>query len=260
MLNLKISNRKSVRAGVTGVVAATVAGLALVALPGHASATDAGIFGADVMTPGQYEDFLYTEEFNGDVEAGETLDQFQKLDAATKLEFVEYLSDPAVGEALGNFVNDVADEDNFVTETRKEIYGGDVVMEVETGVDDGVAAASTNSADSTFGTLGTAGDHSAWYSVSDTIFGVKVTWVKIGVNYNTSSTRTRKVYSGWTQHKNYVPFASFSHSPVSTWISADPGNNAHAETVWTGKWAGVTWSARERVWADQDGFKGGYLK
>jgi hypothetical protein len=146
------------------------------------------------------------------------------------------------------------DEENYITETRKELYGGDVVLEAETGTGAGTDDIST------FGALGKAGDKSAWYSVSDTILGVKVTWVKIGVNYHTTSTRTDKVYGGWASHKNYVPFADFSHSPVQKWISANPGNNAHAETIWQGEWAGIDWDARERVWADQDGFKGGYLK
>ncbi|MFE6134409.1 hypothetical protein ACFQ6Q_40090 [Streptomyces sp. NPDC056437] len=58
-----------------------------------------------------------------------------------------------------------------------------------------------------------------------------------------------------------MPLSEFDHSPVQKWISANPGNNAHAETVWKGKLSGgFQWSCRHRVWADQDGFKGGYLK
>ncbi|MER6109747.1 hypothetical protein [Streptomyces hirsutus] len=242
------------RAGFIGLASAALAAAALTA-PGQATAAPPPI---DPVA--KYELYLSGLAASGNAGASETLGEFRNLPQEKKETFVDYLDNPEMGQALGEFISDGIDEENFVTEQKRELYGGDVVLESEVNfeeTDDASTGASTMGA---VGVQGTAGDKRAWYTVYDKIFGVKVTKVTIGVNYTTSKTRTLKVYSAYAAHYNYVPFSEFSHSPVQKWISADPGNNAHGETVWTGEWAGSEWSARQRVWADQDGFKGGYLK
>ncbi|MEU3885781.1 hypothetical protein [Streptomyces sp. NPDC029041] len=226
-------------------------------MPTAASADDTG------TTPEAYESYLVEQVELGDSGAQETLDQYQALSDGDKEEFVTLLNDPQRGQEIADLISDVSDidnidEENYETDLRKETEGGKVVLEATLGVEETETPPSTE--EELSDPSARYYDRSAWYSVSDTIFGVKVTTVKIGINYRTTKTRVVKVYSGWASHRNYVPFADFSHGPVKEWISADPANNATAETVWQGEWAGVDWDARERIWADQSGFKGGYLK
>ncbi|MEU3047347.1 hypothetical protein ABZ705_12655 [Streptomyces sp. NPDC006984] len=152
---------------------------------------------------------------------------------------------------------------NSPTIKQRVLAGGDIVIakeRVDSNSSDSPAA-SASSQGPAASALAAASDKSAWHSVSDTIFGIKVTTVKLGVNYRVSGSRVTRVLSGWAGHTNFVPATTFEHTPIKNWISADPGNNAHSETVWTGKFTGLgAWSCRHRVWADQDGFKGGYLK
>ncbi|MFI9831914.1 hypothetical protein ACIHIX_30005 [Streptomyces sp. NPDC051913] len=246
------------RKRLVGVAVATAAAITMAAMPGSAFADD-----TTGTTPEAYESYLVEQVELGDTDAQETLDQYSALSDGDKEQFVDLLNDPQRGQELGDFISDVSDvesidEENYTTETRKEAADGDVVLEATLAVEETETPPTTEEelADPSARYY----DRSAWYSVSDTIFGVKVTTVKIGVNYRTTSSRVVKVYNGWASHRNYVPFADFSNSPVKEWISADPANNATAETIWQGKWAGFSWDARERIWADQSGFKGGYLK
>lgn len=252
---MRITN-KSTLTGVVGLTTTAMAALIL-AVPGSAGAAPVPISAID-----KYEMYLSDKSKAGDTGAGTVLSGFRALSEDKKEKFVDYIDNPEVGKAFAEAMSgDNGGEEDFKTVQKKELYGGDVVIESEYGVEDlgdsgGMSAMGATAAQ------GTAGDKKAWHSVSDTVFGVKVTKVTVGVNYRSSTTRTTKVYSGWAGHHNYVPFSEFEHSPVQKWISGDPGNNAHAETVWKGKLAGggFTWSCRQRVWADQDGFKGGYLK
>ncbi|MFF3993589.1 hypothetical protein ACFYX8_09790 [Streptomyces cyaneofuscatus] len=248
-------NRKTRRAGAVALTTGVVGAL-LLAVPTTAAA------GPVPITPVEkYELYLSNLANAGEPDAAALLGDFQKFSEEKKEDFVGYVNDPKVTEAFLEVLSEgVAEpetpeeEESFVTEVRKELHGGDVVIESEYRVED-VAGPSG------FAAKGTAGSKRVSHSVSDTIFGKKVTKVTVGVNYQTSTTRTTKVHSAWAGQSNFVPGVSFSNSAVKKWISANPGNNAHAETVWTGKIAGTyTWSSRHRVWADQDGFKGGYLK
>jgi hypothetical protein len=248
---------KMTRKRLVSLAAVTAAALAMAAMPGTATAEDGA------TTPESYEQYLVTQVELGDADAQETLSQYQELSDSQKEQFVTYLNDPQRGQELGDFISDVTDvdsinEDDYDTELRKETEGGNVVLEAELGVEETETPPTTDEEISD--PSARYYDRSAWYSVSDKIFGVKVTTVKLGINYRTTSSRVVKVYSGWASHRNYVPFADFSHSPVKEWISANPANNATAETIWQGEWAGIDWDARQRVWADQSGFKGGYLK
>ena len=248
---------KMTRKRLAGLAAVTAAALTMAAIPATASADGTG------TTPEAYEAYLVEQVELGESDAQETLDQYQELSDGDKEEFVTLLNDPQRGQEIGDFISDVSDietidEEAYETELRKETEDGKVVLEATLDVEETETPPTTDEelADPSARYY----DRSAWYSVSDTIFGVKVTTVKIGVNYRTTSSRVVKVYNGWASHRNWVPFAEFSNSPVKEWISANPANNAHAETIWQGKWSGITWDARERIWADQGGFKGGYLK
>ncbi|MFG2354164.1 hypothetical protein [Streptomyces sp. NPDC048521] len=246
------------------MAAVTAAAITMAAMPSAVYAADGDTLSATSTTPEDYEAYLVEQVELGDSDAQETLSQYQELSDSQKEQFVTLLNDPQRGQELGDFISDTSDvdsidEESYVTEMRKETEGGNVVLEAELTAEQTETAPTTDEEISD--PSGTRYyDRWATYSVSDTIFGVKVTTVKIGVNYRTTSSRVVKVYNGWASHRNWVPFASFSNSPVKEWISADPANNATAETIWQGKWAGFEWDARERIWADQSGFKGGYLK
>ncbi len=250
--------RKNTRKTLVGMATVTAAALAMAAMPATASAEDAG------TTPASYEQYLVTQVELGDTDAQETLSQYQELSDGEKEQFITYLNDPERGQELGDFLSDTTvdldsiDEETYETQLRKETEGGDVVLEAEIDVEETETAPTTD--EELSDPSARYYDRSAWYSVTDKILGVRVTTVKIGVNYRTTSKRVTKVYNGWASHTNRVPFLEYEHSPVKKWISADPANNAHAETIWQGKWKGISWNGRQRVWADQTGFKGGYLK
>jgi hypothetical protein len=248
---------KMTRKRIAGMAAVTVAAITMAALPATASADDAA------TTPESYEQFLVTQIELGDTDAQETLDEYQELSDGEKEQFVTYLDDPQRGQELGDFLSDVTDVDSineeaYETELTKTSENGDVVLEATSGIEEVETAPTTD--EELSDPSARYYDRSAWYSVTDKILGVKVTTVKIGVNYRTTSSRVTKVYSGWASHKNRVPYLEYSHGVVSKWISADPANNAHAETIWQGSWKGIAWDGRQRIWADQSGFKGGYLK
>lgn len=248
---------KMTRKRLVGMAALTAAAITMAALPTTASADDGA------TTPASYEQFLVTQIELGDTEAQETLDEYQELSDSEKEQFVTYLDDPQRGQELGDFLSDVTDVDSineeaYETELTKTSENGDVVLEATSGVEEVETAPTTD--EELSDPSARYYDRSAWYSVTDKIMGVKVTTVKIGVNYRTTKTRVTKVYSGWASHRNRVPFLEYSHGIVNKWISADPANNAHAETIWQGEWKGIAWDGRQRIWADQSGFKGGYLK
>lgn len=248
---------KMTRKRIAGMAAVTVAAITMAALPATASADDGA------TTPESYEQFLVTQIELGDTDAQETLDEYQELSDGEKDQFVTYLDDPQRGQELGDFLSDVTDVDSineeaYETELTKTSENGDVVLEATSGIEEVETAPTTD--EELSDPSARYYDRSAWYSVSDKILGVTVTTVKIGVNYRTTSSRVTKVYSGWASHRNRVPSLEYSHGVVNKWISADPANNAHAETIWQGSWKGIAWDGRQRIWADQSGFKGGYLK
>jgi hypothetical protein len=249
---------KMTRRRLVGMAAVTAAAITMAAMPATASAEE-----AVGSTPASYEAYLVEQVELGDTDAQQTLDEFQALSEGEQEQFITYLNDPERGQELGDFLSDVTDvdsinEESYETELTKTSENGDVVLEATTGIDQVESVPSTDEelADPTARYY----DWNAWYQVSDKILGVTVTTVKIGVNYRTTKSRVVKVYSGYASHRNRVPFVEFRHGIVSKWISADPANNATAETIWQGEWKGIAWDGRQRVWADQSGFKGGYLK
>lgn len=249
---------KITRKRLVGMAAVTAAAITMAALPSAAVAEE------EVgSTPASYEAYLVEQVELGDSEAQGTLDEFQTLSEGEQEQFITYLNDPQRGQELGEFLSDVADvdtidEEAYETELTKTSENGDVVLEATSGIEEVETPPTTD--EELSDPSARYYDRSAWYMVSDRIMGVTVTTVKIGVNYRTTSSRVTKVYSGWASHANRVPFLEYSHGVVNKWISANPGNNAHAETIWQGQWKGIAWDGRQRIWADQDGFKGGYLK
>ncbi|MFK0238723.1 hypothetical protein [Streptomyces vinaceus] len=229
------------RRALVGAMAATMGALTLAGLPAQASAAEAAL----PSTPQAYVAWLEAKQ---DAGASETAEQFKALPQDKQEKFLGYLNKPDHIKAFMDVANDP-------TAKQKVLAGGDIVISRETSNSSGAANAPGLSP------AGTTGDMSAWHSVSDTLFGVKVTTVKLGVNYRVSGSRVTEVHNGWASHTNWVPATEFKNEPIKNWISADPGNNAHSETIWTAKFATYgTWSCRHRMWADQDGVKDGYLK
>ncbi|WP_256987744.1 twin-arginine translocation signal domain-containing protein [Streptomyces sp. BR123] len=234
--------RNITRRGFVGMAATAVGAMALAGMPGQAVAAEAPV----PNTPGAYVSWLQQK---GGAGSAETIAQFKALPKDKQERFLGYLNKPEHFKAF----MDVA---SSTTEKQRVLADGDIVISKEEENSNSEAAA-----EPTPTAFAATRDRSAWHSVSDTIFGIKVTTVKLGVHYRTTGNRVTKVINGWAGHTNFVPATTFDNSPIKNWISANPANNAHSETVWTGKFVGFgSWSCRHRVWADQDGFKGGYLK
>ncbi|MER8098113.1 hypothetical protein [Streptomyces goshikiensis] len=229
------------RRGLLGVMAAAVGALTLSALPTQAVAAGTGL----PATPQAYVAWLEAKQEPG---AAEVATQFKALPKDKQQKFVGYMNEPEHFKAFMDVANSPDGKE------RKVLAGGDIVIAKEEATSGGANSEAVS------GTAA-ARDMSAWHSVSDTLFGIKVTTVKLGVNYRVNGSRVTEVIGGWASHTNFVPVTTFEHTPIKNWISSDPGNNAHSETVWTGKFTGIgAWSCRHRVWADQDGLKDGYLK
>ncbi|MFJ6011593.1 hypothetical protein [Streptomyces sp. NPDC092952] len=198
----------------------------------------------------------------GDAEASEIATQFKALSFMDQFRFLTLISDSKTTEAYAHEVSEMGDE---ATNTPPTSGSSTKVLglghEVETVTETGESA---EQPEGPVAAVAAASYKDMWasYSVYDKIFGIKVTRVTIRTNYQVKGTDTTKVYPGSASHYNYVPAASFSHSPVKEWISSPPADNAQSETVWTATWKGGlgSWSARERVWGDYRGFVGGYLK
>ncbi len=226
----------------------TLAGLALALLPGTAQADDA----TTAAQIARYTTYLKIASLE-DSQAGEILDQFQKLSGDKKARFVTLINDPK----LASKFFEAATSAPTAAGERVTLAGGDVEIEYENigGAIDGLPPNDDSAAQAS-----RVRDMWASYAVTDKFLGVKVAQVKVRTNYQVKGKNTTKVYPGSASHYLYVPGCSFSHSPVEEWISSPPPDNAHSETVWTAECWGSAWSKRERVWGDYRGFVGGYLK
>ncbi|MDQ0813408.1 hypothetical protein QFZ63_005122 [Streptomyces sp. B3I7] len=252
--------RSTIRKGATAVAGACFAAITLIGTPGTAVA---GGVQPPEATAGaaKYVAYLEDRAQAGDAEANDIATQFKALSVQDQLQFLALISDTKTTQAYTQAVSEVGDE---VTDTppapgsfTKALGAGHEVETVtETGETEPQARNSARTAAASYK------DMWASYSVYDKVLGIKVTKVTVRTNYQVKGKDTTKVYPGSASHYNYVPAASFSHSPVKEWISSPPADNAQTETVWTATWTGGlgSWSARERVWADYRGFVGGYLK
>ncbi|MGI5397117.1 hypothetical protein [Streptomyces sp. CA-251251] len=276
------TKKTAVKAGVVGLLTTAVASFALVAAPAGNAAED------PTSSPEAYSAWLSSKASSGDSRASNTLSQYKNLSVENQNKFLTYLKDPSITQDFIEVINKT-DDNSGIDPQYDPITGS-------TGTDAGVPSpfpsggetpasanaqggivswSSRNDGDVEFtATAGTtavdgteittqgkarAGDWHAWYKVNDKFLGIKVTEVKIWVDYRSSTSKVTKIYNAGGSHFNYVPFSSFTRSPMSKWISA--AGNANVETVWTGKLtAGPEWSARERMWANETGFLDGYLK
>ncbi|MFF9025653.1 hypothetical protein [Streptomyces eurythermus] len=227
----------------------SLAGIALGMLPGSAQ--------ADVMSPAtriaQYKAYLAMQVAAGDEQAKETAEGFAALSDSQKSRFLDLIEDRSVVEKFF----EASEAPPLVSGTTQSVMAnGDVVVERESLGGEDETSTNTSAA------LRAAGYKDMWasYSVSDKVFGVKVSRVTVKTNYQVKGHDTTKVYPGSASHYLYVPGCDFSHSPVKEWISSPPADNAQSETVWTASCWGSAWDKRERVWGDYRGFVGGYLK
>ncbi|GAA1203021.1 hypothetical protein GCM10009654_68540 [Streptomyces hebeiensis] len=173
--------KKTTLTGVVGLTTTAVATLIL-AVPGSASAVPVPIDPVE-----RYEVYLKGKEAAGDAGATEVLNKFQDLSEGKQKSFVEYINDIEVQrafvEALSTGIEEPpdgsADEDNYSTERRKELYGGDVLIESDYQVEDlGDTGDDDTAGPSTMGEAGaqgTAGNKRVTHSVADTVLGIKVT-------------------------------------------------------------------------------------
>ncbi|MFJ9732825.1 hypothetical protein ACIRUL_15950 [Streptomyces sp. NPDC101171] len=259
-----------------------------------APASQASIIASPTASPAAYEAWLKAQIDAGDANAIPTLNGFSKLSADKQTKFLNYIKDPSTTQKFVAFLNGTTDSTSV--DPNYDAVSGTIGLDnppspfvgndgIGTGVVSGAAPTELASAvdqggdeTRTASTMlttpsgisvpvsqvrGQAADWKASYWVNDKLFGIKISEVKIWVNYHSNTSRVTKVYSAGASHYDYVPRSSFSHSVVSKWISA--AGNAHAETVWTAKvdlpLAGSSeWSSTEHIWADETGFRGGSLK
>ncbi|GAA4672227.1 hypothetical protein GCM10023347_27710 [Streptomyces chumphonensis] len=199
-------------------------------------------------SPKAYVAWLEAKAASGDAGASEVEKQFKALPAEKQEKYLDYINDPSHARAFTEALNGKG-------EFRAERANGDVVIERE----------SDSSASNQTGGIQSLGAQSgsmwATHSVTVKYLGVKATKVTIKTSYYVRGTDTVKVYPGSAWHQNLIPGTDLSNGVVDEWISAEPADNAHSQTVWKFEWwTGIEDTGRHRVWADYSGYKGGYLK
>ncbi|WP_369211216.1 hypothetical protein [Streptomyces flavofungini] len=208
-------------------------------------------------TPKAYVDWLKKKAEAGDVDAVDFSNKFQALSAEKQVKFLEYINDRRYFDV---FANTVESQGSAQTAAARTVMAdGDVV--VESGGDSGASDAQAAGGGDSSPTAARATDKWASHWVKVKYFGLEATKVTVKTSYRVSGKNTTKVYPGSAWHKNYIAGTDLTHTPVDEWISAEPADNAHSETIWTFEWwTGIEDTGRHRVWADYSGFKGGYLK
>lgn len=250
---LKATRRKTL-----AVAVLTAAAISMTGVSSMASAVES-------VTPSGYEQYLTQLIASGDTSASQTLQEFQTLSSADQIEFMGYISDPKRGQELTDAISDTSEvdassEESFVpTSDTRTFENGDVVLGSTTETTEPVAVI-PSSDDEISGPSTTYYDRTVSYKYTEKIHGVMVDWIQVSVHYRYSKSRVTKILSAWAEHKNRIPYLSINHDPLTSWISADPANNANAQAVWRGEWMGSSWTVRERVWGDQRGLVGGYRK
>ncbi|MFE9399992.1 hypothetical protein [Streptomyces flavidovirens] len=233
----------------TAAVGATV----LAGLPGTATA-DSRPSAADAApaasaTPKAYVDWLKAKADAGDADAADFAKKFQALSAAKQEKYLGYINDPKYIKAFVNAPEGAS---------RTELASGDVV--VKSGSGSGNEAGSDTGSDSAPEGV-RARDKWATHWETVEYLGLEATKVTVKTSYRVRGKNTIAVHPGTAWHRNYIPGTELSHGVVDEWISAEPADNAHAETVWEFEWwTGIEDTGRHRVWADYSGPKGGYLK
>jgi hypothetical protein len=138
-----------------------------------------------------------------------------------------------------------------------------VVIEGEqeaTFTPDTTEAAPGESAEATRGKL-SRGTWESKYTFNQKILGVTVTRLSVWVNYYTNGSKITKVNFADGGKRNFNAAVSISKSTPKHWKD---GSYANGSVVWEGsiiyKGFGVNIDKRQKVWANEYGYRGGYLK
>lgn len=230
-------------------VGVVLTGLGVAISPSAAQAAD-GVTSAQIAA---FETATAAQSDQGDVQAAQTLIQFEALSDEEKERFVKLINDPYIYRQIFE-ASERASEAG--AQSRIALAEGDVVVEVtsEEGVTETPAAEDQVSAAASTVTRWASHTH------TDKLLGVKISATKVTTNYQTKGKDTTKVLPGTAQSYEYIPGCSLSHGVVDEWISAEPADNAQTETIWTADCAGSSWDGRQRVWGDYRGYVGGYIK
>jgi hypothetical protein len=235
-----------------GLLTVAVSATVLAGLSGTATADGrpavASVSPAATATPEAYVDWLEAKADAGDVDAAEFSKKFQALPAEKQEKYLKYINDRSYFDAFANAVKGDGP-------ARTVMANGDVV--ISSGGDSSVSSGGDPSPAAAQATKDMWATH--WVKVK--YVGLEATKVTVKTSYRVRGKNTIKVLPGSAWHKNYIAGTELSHTPVDEWISAEPADNAHSETVWTFEWwTGIEDTGIHRVWADYSGYKGGYLK
>ncbi|MFE9254115.1 hypothetical protein [Streptomyces sp. NPDC006879] len=243
-------------------LAATAAALLTPLTAGVASAGEASE--AATSSPAAYTTYLQHASEAG---ADQTLKGFKGLDAADQQRYLNYLNDPEVFEnLLEEATNDsvplsarpLSAAGTLSTTDAATSEGGDIVVEKQ--------ASATFTLDAPpKGQLGTQnlsrGTWTTSYTVSQKIFGITVTKLVAKVNYYTTGSTVTRVNWADGAVRNLNAAVSISKGIPRAWLS---GGTAYGQVTWEGsiiyKGFGIQLDKVHRVWANKDGYQGGYLR
>jgi hypothetical protein len=157
----------------------------------------------------EYQDYLRQQ-----VGGAKILAQFDALTSGQQRKFVEYVTDDLYTQKVAQALSADAG--------RVNLYGGDVVITVKSGVDEktDVRTAST--------TL--ASTRTAWVRKDVKIRGISVMIAKTWVTYTARGGVARRVHAAGNDHRNWYPLNSLSAKTHRPWIS---GGRARTATKWT---------------------------
>ncbi|MBW8738086.1 MAG: hypothetical protein JF621_13495 [Streptomyces turgidiscabies] len=217
-------------------------------------------------TPAVYIRYLSSPKFANDEAAARTLSEFKGLSAAGKEKYLDYLNDPKVLEALILATSEAEPGSDpaaaptaraTAVEESTSSFNGDVVVVAEqeaTFTPDAAAGAQAR------GKL-SRGTWETKYSHSQKILGVTVTRLSVWVNYYTNGSKITRVNFAECGKRNFNAAVAISSSVPKHWLD---GSYANGSVVWEGsiiyKGFGVSIDKRQQVWANESGFRGGYLK
>ena len=240
--------------GTAAIVAGTV---------GTASANADVARSSQTATPAAYISYLASSNEAG---SAQTLRDFKALSSSEQEKYLDYLNNPEVFKALMEDASEpatdtVASAKSVATNDTTSLFGGDVVVESEhesTFTPD-------STSDSTAGVQAkrklSRGTHESTYTHTQKILGVTVTKLSVWVNYYTNGSKITKVNFADGGKRNYNAAVSISMGVPKAWKD---GSYANGSVVWEGsiiyKGFGVSIDKRQKVWANEYGYRGGYLK
>ncbi|MFI9202331.1 hypothetical protein [Streptomyces sp. NPDC053048] len=204
---------------------------------------------AQTATPAAYITYLSASREEG---AAQTLKEFKALPVAKQNKYLDYLNDPKVLKAL---MEDAPRADR--AESRTSMFDGDVVVESR---QQATFAPDAPAGSAALGKL-SRGTWESWYQASQKILGVTVTKLKVWVNYYTDGNKITRVNFADGAKRNFNAAVSISMGVPKAWKD---GSYANGSVVWEGsiiyKGFGIQIDKRQKVWANEYGYRGGYLK